>query len=43
MQTQITMRYHFIPPMMAVTKITIIIVGHDVEKLEPPCTLLVGM
>lgn len=35
MQTQITMRYHFIPPMMAVTKITLIIVGEDVEKLEP--------
>ena len=35
MQTQITMRYHFIPPMMAVTKITLITVGQDVEKLEP--------
>ena len=35
MKTQITMRYHFTPPMMAATKITIIIVGQDVEKLEP--------
>lgn len=34
MQIKITVRYHFIPTGMAVTKKTIVSVGEDVEKLE---------